>query len=75
MKLVRKLLFGAGAVVASTFMAAPASAYYIVYYNGPPYGQVSGAEMYCDDGSLYSSGGIITGVVAYIEYYTGQAPC
>jgi uncharacterized protein YfaP (DUF2135 family) len=54
-------------------MAAPAHAYYVIYYNYI-YG-VSGAEVYCDDGTFHSSGGLITGQVAYIEYYTGQAPC
>lgn len=72
---VRKLLLCAGAAMTTMLMASPASAYYIVAYLGPPYGEVSGAEIYCDDGTLYSSGGIITGVVAYVEYHTGEAPC
>jgi hypothetical protein len=54
-------------------MASPANAYYVVYYNY--IWGISGAEIYCDDGTLYDSGGLITGVVSHIEYYTGQAPC
>jgi hypothetical protein len=75
MKLARKILLGASAAAASMLTAAPASAYYIVYYYGPPYGQIAGAEMYCDDGTYHSGGGFITGVVAYTEYHTGEAPC
>ena len=71
----RKLLLAAGAAAMSMLMAAPANAYYIVYYYGPPYGEIAGAELYCDDGTLHSSGGFITGVVAYVEYHTGEAPC
>ncbi len=69
----RKLILCAGAAVASMFMASPASAYYIVYYDY--IWGISGAEMYCDDGTLYSSGGLITNVVSHIEYHTGEAPC
>jgi len=73
MKIARKLLLGAAAAASAMLLASPAQAYYIVYYSY--YNGVSGAEMYCDDGTLHSSGGLITHVVAYIEYYTGQAPC
>ncbi len=72
---IRKLSIFAGAIATTMLMVSPANAYYVQYYYGPPYGQISGAEVYCDDGSLYSSGGIITGVVAYVEYHTGEAPC
>jgi hypothetical protein len=71
----RKLLLAAGAAVMTMVVAAPANAYYIVYHLGPPYGEIAGAELYCDDGTLHSSGGFITGVVAYIEYHTGVEPC
>lgn len=69
----RKIILGAGAALTSLLLASPAGAYYIVYYDY--IWGVSGAEMYCDDGTLYSSGGLITNVVAYIEYHTGEAPC
>jgi hypothetical protein len=75
MMILRKLLLCAGAAVMMTLPVSAANAYYIIYYYGPPYGQISGAELYCDNGSLYSSGGIITGVPAYTEYHTGEAPC
>jgi hypothetical protein len=73
MRIARKILLGAGAAAASMLMTSPANAYYVVYYNY--INGISGAEMYCDDGTLYSSGGLITSQVAYIEYHTGEAPC
>ena len=72
---LRKFLLGLSGALATILMTSPANAYYIVYYYGPPYGEIAGAELYCDDGTLYSSGGFITGVVAYVEYHTGEAPC
>lgn len=72
---LRKILVFAGLAATMMLTVSPANAYYIQFYYGPPYGGISGAEMYCDDGTLYSSGGIITGVPAYIEYHTGEAPC
>ena len=73
MRVARRLSLCAGAAAASMLMASPANAYYVVYYNY--IWGISGAEIYCDDGTLYDSGGLITGVVSHIEYYTGQAPC
>lgn len=73
MKILRRIALGVVASGATMFMASPASAYYVVVYNY--IGGISGAEYYCDDGTLYDSIGLITSQVAYIEYYTGQAPC
>lgn len=76
MKISRKLLFYAGAAATAMVAAAPANAYWIQFYWGPPGpNTISGAEMYCDNGTLFASGGIITFAPAYIEYHTGEAPC
>jgi hypothetical protein len=78
MRLSRKILLGLGAATTSMFVAAPAHAYYIIYsyYYGPGGGiVVSGAQEYCDDGTLYASGGLITMQQSAPEYHTGQPPC
>jgi hypothetical protein len=69
---LRVRLIAAGVAAAALASAVPAQAYYVVtYFNS--YG--GGGAVVCDNGSIYSSWGVLEGEFMVTSWNPGQPPC